>query len=227
MRQATLAVERSIGADSVLLVGMDEVGRGALAGPVCVGVVGVFDLRREVPAGLTDSKLLSAARRAELVDPIKAWADVWAIGEASPGEVEQCGIIEALRRAGRRALLAVAGGGTCADAVLLDGSHDWLSAPAARQDSLWEAGFAEQSGEPWPPVVPRVTTRVKADVECATVAAASVLAKCYRDALMVELARQHPEYGWDSNVGYGSAAHRAAIAAYGVTDHHRASWCRR
>lgn len=196
-------------AGATLVVGIDEVGRGALAGPVSVGVA-VVDLSvGPIPTGLADSKLISEKKRDALVVPLREWVVAYAIGHAQPSEIDDVGIIAALRRAALRALeqLPVA-----PDVAILDGSHDWLT----RSDDLFADG---------PDVItPRVCTRVKADRDCAAVAAASVLAKVERDALMVTLDGQYPGYGVADNKGYGSDGHRAAIAALGATDMHRRSW---
>ncbi|MDO5629438.1 MAG: ribonuclease HII, partial [Mobilicoccus sp.] len=114
------------------------------------------------------------------------------------------------------------------DLVLLDGKHDWLTPPPrpAAEDVLFEM---TQRPEPqWPAVpVPTVRTRIKADMACSSVAAASILAKVERDTHMVDLARAHPEYaeyGWDVNKGYAAPTHRAALTRLGACDHHRRSW---
>lgn len=192
---------------------IDEVGRGALGGPATVGVV-VIDgaVRRPLP-GVRDSKLLRPAARRELVPRIERWAAASAVGHASAAEVDEHGIIVALRLAAQRALASVP---VDVDVVLLDGSHDWLTPPVA-------AGLFE------PDVVtigstPPVVTLVKADLTCAGVAAASVLAKCARDALMIELSRQHPGYGWEENKGYASPTHLDALRRLGPCDEHRRSW---
>jgi ribonuclease HII len=190
--------------------GMDEVGRGSPAGPVHVGVV-VLDVDSgRPPPGVRDSKLLTAAARARLVPGIEAWAAAWAVGSASPGEVDDLGVNGALRLAGTRALGQV---GEPPDVVLLDGSHDWLSTGAPS-----EAGTAVGTGGP------DVVTRVKADLTCTSVAAASILAKVARDAVMVGLAAEYPGYGWEANKGYGTETHLAAIRRLGTTPHHRHSW---
>ena len=113
------------------LVGdMDEVGRGALAGPVTVGLAVVGAATPEAfPAGLADSKLLSARRREDLVGPCRQWLEDWALGSSTPGEIDAHGIVGALRLAGLRALAQVAARGHLPDVVLLDGSADWLSQP--------------------------------------------------------------------------------------------------
>ena len=195
-----------------LLAAVDEVGRGALAGPVSAGVV-LIDLdTRSAPQGVRDSKLLSAAAREALVPRIRRWAVDSAVGHASNDEIDEVGIIAALRLAARRALEELQGRGLVAAHVLLDGSHDWLTPPAA---TLFDA-------DEWTP--PAVTTRVKADLTCAAVAAASVLAKVERDAIMVAADAAMPGYGWAANKGYAAADHRDALAAIGPSPFHRRSW---
>lgn len=189
---------------------MDEVGRGALAGPVSVGAVAVGPATRACPRGVADSKLLTPAARARLVPGLQRWGLARAVGHASPTEIDAVGIVAALRLAGVRALATL---DLEVDVVLLDGCHDWLSAPD--ELDLFDGGQA---------VVPAVRTRVKADRTCASVAAASVLAKCERDAIMVGLAPDHPGYGWDGNKGYGSADHVEALRRWGPTAVHRRSW---
>ena len=112
---------------STRLAAMDEVGRGALAGPVTVGVVVITAAIGRVPPGLADSKLLTPPAREQLVRPIRRWVTEYAVGHASPAEIDEIGIIAALRMAGRRALSALSGP---VDAVLLDGNHNYLSEPA-------------------------------------------------------------------------------------------------
>lgn len=192
-------------------------GRGAIAGPVCVGAVAIVPagLERPFPEGLDDSKVLTAAKREALVPAIEAWASGFALGWASPGEIDEAGIIGALRWAAQRAL---AGLGRPEATVILDGSHDWLTPPPATLDE------ASAGTEPAPPAFARVVTLVQADRRCATVAAASVLAKCARDAEMERLDARHPGYGWASNKGYGTAAHQAAIGRLGPSPQHRLTW---
>jgi ribonuclease HII len=191
---------------------MDEVGRGALAGPVSVGAVAVGPSTRSGPPGVADSKLLSPAARQALLPALNRWGLARAVGHASAAEIDAVGIVAALRLAGLRALATL---GLDADVVLLDGSHDWLSSGGTDQLELWE-GTA--------PAVPAVHMRVKADRWCASVAAASVLAKCERDALMVAHAAEHPAYGWAGNKGYGAPEHLAALREVGPSALHRRSW---
>jgi len=239
----SLRVERALQRDGHrLLAGMDEVGRGALAGPVSVGVVVIDPACRSAPIGVKDSKLLTPSARQRLVPRIRRWAHAFAIGHASPAEIDRVGIIAALRLAGGRALAALP---VVPDLVLLDGNHDWLSDPArmglfAFGDEAEEVEEADQGGvgdlnaraaaavrvplvRPVPPVPP-VRTMIKADLSCSSVAAASVLAKVERDAMMVELAGRVPTYGWELNKGYSCPEHFAALRAHGPSEHHRRSW---
>jgi len=207
------------------VIGMDEVGRGALAGPVGVGAVRVdtavlsdgaeADACR-IPDGLRDSKEVPVSRRSALARTVGAWRPEHAVAYASAQEIDAVGITLALCLAGRRALRALLRFGP-ADLVLLDGNHDWLSS-ALTLDAALTFGDAVDVD------IPRVRTIVKGDGTVATIAAASVLAKVDRDARMRALHREVPSYGWESNAGYGSPAHREAIASLGVTRHHRRSW---
>jgi ribonuclease HII len=210
----------------LLVAGCDEVGRGALAGPVTVGVVVVDAHVRRMPPGLNDSKLLTPARREQLVPKILRWCRASAVGHAAPQEIDAFGLTRALRLAGMRALADLRlAWGVGPDVLLLDGSHDWLSARemADAQPGLWVDETVPEP--PWPEVdTPPVVTQVKADLTCASVAAASVLAKTTRDALMRDLAATHPEFGWEENKGYASDQHRAALQHHGPCTHHRRTW---
>jgi ribonuclease HII len=205
----TLEVEHAFFADGVpVVIGVDEVGRGAIAGVVAVGVCAILPSVDAPPPGLRDSKLLSPARRAVVEPLVHAWAAAVAVGEAGPDEIDAHGIVAALGMAARRGLITLheAGIDVAASTVLLDGSHDWLT-PALSSP-------------------PRIITRVKADRDCASVAGASVVAKQYRDALMVADHERWPVYGWSGNKGYGSADHLAAVAAHGPSPRHRLTWLR-
>ncbi len=209
----TLRVERRLLRDGATVVAaVDEVGRGALSGPVTVGVVLVTSRTRSAPTGVRDSKALRAEVREELAPRIRRWAAGYAVAHASAREVDERGVVAALRLAGHRALRALA---LRPDVILLDGDHDYLTAPAAPGLFAWSDEIDD---------LPAVVTRVRADVSCAAVAAASVLAKTSRDALMGELARQFPHYGWGENKGYGTAEHRRALAEFGPTPLHRRTW---
>lgn len=218
-----LSVERALLAGGVrALAAVDEVGRGAIAGPVTVGAVVVTAAAADQPAGLRDSKLLTPAARTRLVEPIRAWVACWAVGHAEPAEIDACGIMGALRLAALRALAGLA---APVDAVLLDGNVNYLAAGPGRLP-MPVAGLPVDAR---PAVIPGgfpgpVTTRVKGDRDCASVAAASVLAKVTRDALMDGLHPEFPQYEWVRNKGYGTAAHAAAIRQHGMCEHHRRSW---
>lgn len=206
----TLGLERELLAQGATwLVGMDEVGRGAFGGPVTVGVCLIDQHVTPPPTKLRDSKLLSAVAREKLLPEISAWAVATAVGDATAVEIDQLGIVGALRLAGTRALAQLS---QIPDVVLLDGVHDWLTPPPADL-------FSDGGELPF-----RVTTKVKADLSCASVAAASVVAKVHRDRLMLRMEQEYPGYGWADHVGYGTPAHRAAIARLGLCDAHRRSW---
>jgi len=203
----TLRTERHLLRSGVTRLGaMDEVGRGSPAGPLHVGLVVLDATTGRPPVGIRDSKLLTAAARERLVPRIRGWAAATAVGAATPAEIDVLGLTGALRLAGTRALAQV---GPAPDLVLLDGIHDWLTDGDAPDD-----GFGP----------PEVRTRARADRTCTSVAAASVLAKVVRDAVMVGLAVDYPAYGWAANKGYGTAAHFAAIRRWGTTPHHRLTW---
>ncbi|PZE39750.1 ribonuclease HII [Curtobacterium sp. MCPF17_031] len=205
----SLRLEKSLlAAGRVTVIGVDEVGRGAIAGPVGVGVAAVtLDVRR-VPQGLADSKLLSQARREALVPVVTRWART-AVGMASAQVVDEQGIVAALGLAGASAIGALVQDGVPLEGavVVLDGSFDWLTrALPAEHRSL------------------DVQVRVKADRDCASVAAASVVAKVARDDLMIAAHDEAPHYAWASNKGYGSSAHYDAIRAVGPHELHRKTW---
>ncbi|WP_314176804.1 ribonuclease HII [Streptomyces winkii] len=193
----THRVERSIRAKTgaKIVAGIDEVGRGAWAGPVtvCAAVTGL----RRPPEGLTDSKLLTVKRRTELAALLDGWVSAHALGHASNEEIDELGMTAALRLAALRALEALP---VVPDAVILDGNHDYL-------------------GTPW-----QVRTVIKGDQSCVSVAAASVLAKVRRDALMAELGTDHADFGFADNAGYPSPVHKTALQAFGPTPLHRMSW---
>lgn len=186
----THSVERSLRATlgAKIVAGVDEVGRGAWAGPVtvCAAVTGL----RRAPDGLTDSKLLTVKRRNELSAVLVGWVNCHALGHASPEEIDDLGMTAALRLAATRALEALP---VRPDAVILDGKHDYL-------------------GGPW-----RVRTVIKGDQSCIAVSAASVIAKVRRDAMMAELGVGYAPFGFGDNAGYPSPVHRAALAELGPT----------
>lgn len=204
----TLRAEREIFAGGApVLLACDEVGRGALAGPVTVGLVLIDASVRRMPAGLRDSKLLSEPRRELMAPKAAAWVRASAVGDASAREIDELGIMACLGLAGARAFaaLALALGDEVNDApLLLDGNHDWLSIAIEHRA--------------------RVITRIKADRDCASVAAASVIAKVHRDRGMRRAHDDVPVYSWDENKGYASPAHFAAIDEHGPNELHRSTW---
>ncbi len=199
----TLRVERALLRESspgTLLAAIDEVGRGALAGPVAVGVVVIDAATVAAPRGVRDSKECDQATRELLAPRVRAWALRSAVGMSSSAEIDAIGIVSALALAAARALNAT---GVRPDLVLLDGKHDWMSRVTPGS---------------------RVVTRIQADATCAAVAAASIIAKVTRDAHMVDLARRQPEYNWGANKGYAAPDHVAALERLGPSPWHRVSW---
>lgn len=173
------------------IAGLDEVGRGPLAGPVTAAAV-ILD-PAHIPEGLNDSKQLTAHQRDRLYDELLEVADV-SIADASVAEIEEHNILRASHIAMVRAL---AGLKRPADFALIDGSMlpRGMNLPAE--------------------------TIVKGDARSLSIAAASIVAKVWRDRLMVDLAQQHPGYGWETNAGYPTPAHKAGLKRHGVTPHHR------
>jgi ribonuclease HII len=176
------------------IAGIDEAGRGPLAGPVTAAAV-VLDPER-CPEGLNDSKALDPGRRAGLVDVLRECASI-GIGWSSVEEIDALNIRNATFLAMRRALQALPFG---VDHALVDGN-------AVPPDFACPA-----------------TALVKGDARCLSIAAASIVAKVARDAVMAELDAAFPGYGWAQNAGYPTAAHRAALQHLGVTPHHRRSF---
>jgi len=213
----TLELEQELFSTGAKYVaGVDEVGRGALAGPVSVGVAIVSTETGQVPAGLRDSKQISRTAREKLIEPVSSWVVEYAIGHVAASEIDVIGIVPALRLAWVRAHQQLI---IKPDHVILDGKHNWLLEP---ESNLFTGSTA--STTPISDIVVPVTMKIKADASCASVSAASVLAKVARDDLMREAALIYPDFGWEGNVGYGSSDHMAAIARLGPTDLHRKSW---
>lgn len=180
-----------------VVAGVDEVGRGAWAGPVMVCAVVVRPGYPEPPEGLTDSKKLTAKRREVLAAQLPGWAEDHAVGAATHEEIDALGMTAALRMAAVRALEQLTAE---PDVVLLDGSHDYI-------------------GGDW-----RVRCAVKADGRSVSVAAASVIAKVARDRAMADIGAGFPDFGWEANAGYPAPVHQAALARLGPTPYHRLSW---
>lgn len=190
------------------MIGCDEVGRGPIAGPVVAGLVVWYPHTHDWPEGLYDSKAITEKKRPAVASALREVFPDHALGVATAQEVDTQGISVALGHAVARGLLELAGRGIAvgSSVLLLDGTVDFVT---------------KALPHPLP-----VVTRAKADRDCVSVAAASVLAKVFRDEQMVALAAQHPEYGFERHKGYGSAAHYQAIKTHGLTPQHRASWIR-
>ncbi|MGP6171887.1 ribonuclease HII [Microbacterium sp. A196] len=203
-----LTLERKLLAEYDLIISLDEVGRGALAGPVVVGaaMMDASGARRRVPEGLRDSKLVTEKRRPDVAARAAAWVQASGTGWASAAEVDEVGIMRALGLAASRAVDAIAALGAVTERtlVILDGNHDYLSRVHAT------------------PI--EVRTVIKGDRDCASVSAASVIAKVARDSYMAQRHDEHPMYQWNRNKGYASAEHRAAIRDCGLSPLHRSSW---
>jgi ribonuclease HII len=189
------------------VVGLDEVGRGAWAGPVTVGAAlmhkGVSDA--SMPRWLRDSKQLSERRREAIFDEVGQWCAEWSVGHATPEECDAWGMTEALRLAAQRALAGLA---QQPDALIVDGPINLL-----------RAREGEESPSPT-----AVRTIPGGDARCASVAAASVLAKVVRDRLMRQEADHFPAYAFERNKGYPSPVHQMALRGYGLSAIHRRSW---
>lgn len=198
------------------VIGIDEVGRGAIAGPVAVGISLIDKLNPSIsawPDKLQDSKLMTAKSRTEIAESLAGWVGSYAVGFSTNTEIDQLGISETLRLAAGRALeelfrdavvrkqISQDGG-----VILLDGSQNWL-------------GKVSYGLE--------VQVQVKADTSCVSVAAAAVLAKVERDALMQQLDQEYPGYGLAGHKGYASAAHILALRTLGPSAIHRLTWLTR
>ena len=177
-----------------LVVGVDEVGRGAWAGPLTVGAV-VANRDRRI-TGVRDSKTLTEGEREALIGRITGWAEAWSVGHASNDECDALGMSEAQRLAARRALDGL---GVTPDQVLLDGNWDFVGGGG-------------------------VKTVTGGDATCLSIAAASVLAKVTRDRIMRDADNLFPDYGFADNKGYPSPRHVDALSQRGACLFHRRSW---
>jgi len=177
------------------VAGVDEVGRGPLAGPVTAAAV-ILDPNR-IPAGINDSKKLSERQRSAVAQAIRDSAISWAVAHATVAEIDELNILQASHLAMKRAL----------------------------QDLVPKSLFALVDGNRMPREMPVPgQTVIKGDARSLSIGAASILAKVDRDQIMRDLALKHPHYGWDRNAGYPTAQHRAALQQFGVTPHHRISF---
>jgi ribonuclease HII len=194
----SLQRERAAWADAALLIGVDEAGRGPLAGPVVAAAV-VFPAECRAVRGLRDSKVLPAKIRRTLAERIRSRALGFAVGAASCHEIDRLNIRVASALAMRRAIAALVRSPAVQGRsyrILIDGQP------------LPEVGFPHEA-------------LVDGDARCQSIAAAAILAKTVRDRLMERLAARHPGYGWHTNMGYGTEEHQAGLRAHGPTRHHR------
>lgn len=176
--------------------GLDEVGRGAFAGPVVVGAV-IFPSDVMLPEGIADSKLLTPVKRKNLESRIKNKALCWAIGEISVGDINKHGIGKATHMAFRKALKLLS---KQADFVLIDAFYvKYFNRKRQR---------AVKDG----------------DKICVSISAASIIAKVYRDKLMKKISKKYPQYGFDKNKGYGTKFHQEALKKHGLSKIHRKSF---
>ena len=196
-RAPTRKIEQELweqGYDTV--VGIDEVGRGAWAGPLMVGAA--ILPRRQRVLGVRDSKMLTERGREAIFDRIADWCVAWSVGAASQEECDEMGMADAQRLACRRAIDEL---GVHPDVAVSDGKWDFVS-----------------------PTVAHVEMRVKADRDCLSVAAASILAKVVRDRQMRALAESYPNWSFDTNKGYPCPVHKFALQGYGPSAIHRRTW---
>lgn len=177
-----------------VVVGFDEVGKGAWAGPLTVGALVIPRDQRLYK--IRDSKQLTEDEREGMYERITGWAQAWAVGHASPAECDELGMSEAQRVAARRAIAALSG---TPDHSLVDGNWDFIG-----QGST--------------------TTIVKGDRRSLSIAAASIVAKVSRDRIMRTASEDYPWYAFDSNKGYPCHRHRAALRSLGPSTIHRRSW---
>lgn len=178
-----------------LIAGVDEVGRGCLAGPV-VAAACILDLTLSLPDGLDDSKKLSSSKRELIAKQLKETSIAYAIGEASPEEIDRINILEATKLAMLRAIEQLS---PSADYLLIDAIT--LKRPQLPQKAI-----------------------IKGDTISASIAAASIIAKTYRDALMIEHDSEFPQYGFAGHKGYGAAVHLTALRQHGPCPLHRRSF---
>lgn len=178
-----------------LILGIDEVGRGAWAGPLVVGAVVLEEAT--VIQGLTDSKLLSKKQRSSYIDIINDQADYVGVGWVEPAEIDELGLTQSMTLAIQRAMRGMS---AVPDKIIIDGIVNYL------------------------PGDHRVKTIIKADQTIMAVSAASVIAKTARDDFMTKISKEHPSFGFEKHVGYGTKSHQQALSQHGPTVLHRLSF---
>jgi ribonuclease HII len=212
------------------IVGIDEVGKGSWAGPL---VIGIAMLSREMvfsdePAvalgGARDSKQLSELQREEIFDQVATKCLRWAIGAASPLECDELGMVEAQRLATARGFAAFAGASAGSDLSIGGAVRTRGGDTASFDAAIVDAAIVDGRWDFVSPHARKVMLEVKADANCVSVAAASVLAKVSRDRMMRSLAGDYPQWHFDTNKGYPCPKHRIALQGYGPSAIHRTSW---
>jgi len=214
----SLKLESPLWRKNFLIFGLDEVGRGALAGPVVAAAVAFPPLTKTKDKvnlkklAINDSKLLSSKRREELAKIIKKTALAWGIGRTTPGMIDRKGIVWATQKAMRQAVRKAE------NKLKHKGRQTFLLIDAFHVKYVCGVGLENQK-----PIK-------KGDQKSISIAAASIIAKVYRDELIIRLAKRSfcwARYGWEQNKGYGTKAHREAIKKYGLSRYHRRTFCRK
>ena len=208
----TLVRERAVWAEEHLLVGVDEAGRGPLAGPVVAAAV-VFPIGCSAVRGLRDSKILPASVRARLAERVRRRAMAFGVGAASAHEIDRYNIRVASAIAMRRAIACLIRRSTLARFPLGQGGRGYLDSGQSFRIII--------DGLPLPEIGYAHDALVDGDARCQSISAAAILAKTIRDRLMHRLATRHPGYGWATNVGYGTEEHQEGLRINGPTRHHR------
>jgi len=199
--------ERTHHVQQTLVIGIDEVGRGPLAGPVVVAGV-VFSAHHQLITGITDSKLIKKVNYLTLAEAIKSQAIAYSIVEGSVDQINEQGI----------------------NYALVSAMNQVITELSAKIKSVREICIVVDGRPPRNP--PFITSQrqdwiIKGDQKIYSIAAASIIAKVHRDAIMKQLSREYPSYGWEHNMGYGTVSHREAIKIHGVTHHHRTLFIRK
>ena len=205
-----LMLQSHFNSEGLIEAGCDEAGRGCLAGAVFAAAV-VFPADYENTL-LNDSKQLSAKKREELRMIIERDALAWCVAQVDPEEIDRINILNAAILAMHRALDGLT---ICLEHIIVDGNRFKPYVKKREQQTVKKPANTEKAT-----IIPH-TTIVKGDAKYLSIAAASILAKTYRDDYMTKLHQQHPHYGWDRNAGYPTRQHRAGIAVYGTTPYHR------
>ena len=205
-----LMLQSHFNSEGLIEAGCDEAGRGCLAGAVFAAAV-IFPADYENTL-LNDSKQLSAKKREELRMIIERDALAWCVAQVDPEEIDRINILNAAILAMHRALDGLT---ICPEHIIVDGNRFKPYVKKREQQTVKKPANTEKAT-----IIPH-TTIVKGDAKYLSIAAASILAKTYRDDYMTKLHQQHPHYGWDHNAGYPTRQHRAGIAEHGTTPFHR------